>query len=101
MFGVFRRFSTLRAIVLVVGVTTAMSGLASSAQSSPLGDLNARTPADPVYTVALTSDTNGFTWTGTESITFTNVVPRSLNGVWLRLWDNYSSCDVINAIQVS
>ncbi|MEU9128451.1 M1 family aminopeptidase [Kitasatospora sp. NPDC048540] len=52
-----------------------------------------RTPAAPAYTVNLTSDASGATWTGHESVNFTNASPTALTEVYLRLWDNYhGSC---------
>jgi hypothetical protein len=52
-----------------------------------------RTPATPSYTVSLTSDTAGTTWTGHESVSFTNASATPLTEVYLRLWDNYhGSC---------
>jgi hypothetical protein len=52
-----------------------------------------RTPVNPAYTVSLTSNTAGDTWTGHESVTFTNGSPSALPEVYLRLWDNYhGSC---------
>jgi len=41
----------------------------------------------------LTSNTAGDTWTGHQSVTFTNASPTALTEVYLRLWDNYhGSC---------
>ncbi|MFJ8622999.1 M1 family aminopeptidase [Kitasatospora sp. NPDC093550] len=52
-----------------------------------------RTPAAPGYTVNLTSDASGGSWTGHESVTFSNASPGPLNEVYLRLWDNWhGSC---------
>ncbi|MFJ2865630.1 M1 family aminopeptidase [Kitasatospora sp. NPDC087314] len=52
-----------------------------------------RTPAAPAYTVDLSSDASGGSWTGHESVTFTNASAAPLNEVYLRLWDNYhGSC---------
>ncbi|RKE17170.1 M1 family aminopeptidase [Streptomyces sp. TLI_171] len=52
-----------------------------------------RTPAPTGYTVNLTSDTTGATWTGHQSIGFTNPSATPLTEVYLRLWDNYhGSC---------
>jgi hypothetical protein len=52
-----------------------------------------RTPASPSYTVNLSSDSSGGTWTGHESASFTNASATPLNEVYLRLWDNYhGSC---------
>ncbi len=48
-----------------------------------------RTPATPSYTVNLSSDSSGFTWTGHESVSFTNASAVPLPEVYLRLWDNY------------
>ncbi|MFD0378504.1 M1 family aminopeptidase [Streptomyces sp. NPDC127112] len=48
-----------------------------------------RTPAAPAYTVNLSSDTNGFVWTGHETASFTNASATPLSEVYLRLWDNY------------
>jgi Peptidase family M1 domain len=89
------------AALLVVAATIAAMLAALPAQAAGRGDPNERTPADPIYTVDLASDANGFTWTGTESITFTNVAAISLDEIWLRLWDNYASCGGSQAIQVT
>ncbi|WP_232240677.1 M1 family metallopeptidase [Kutzneria sp. 744] len=52
-----------------------------------------RTPINPAYTVNLTSNTAGDTWTGHQSVTFTNGSATALPEVYLRLWDNYhGSC---------
>ena len=52
-----------------------------------------RTPINPAYTVNLTSNTAGDTWTGHQSVSFTNGSPTALPEVYLRLWDNYhGSC---------
>ncbi|MFH7597409.1 M1 family aminopeptidase [Streptomyces racemochromogenes] len=48
-----------------------------------------RTPAAPSYTVDLSSDANGFVWTGHETASFTNASATPLSEVYLRLWDNY------------
>jgi hypothetical protein len=60
---------------------------------SPVAVDGTRTPANPSYTVRLTSNTTGDTWTGTESVTFTNASSSPLPEVYLRLWDNFhGSC---------
>ncbi|WP_407636906.1 putative Ig domain-containing protein [Hamadaea tsunoensis] len=60
-----------------------------------------RTPARGAYTLSLTSDATGATWTGHESITFTNVSATALPEVYLRLWDNYhGTCPSNQPIQV-
>ncbi|WP_214320380.1 M1 family metallopeptidase [Nonomuraea sediminis] len=52
-----------------------------------------RTPGSPSYTVTLTSNSSGTTWTGHESVAFTNLSADPLTEVYLRLWDNYhGSC---------
>ena len=52
-----------------------------------------RTPVNPKYTVSLTSNSAGTTWTGHESVSFTNASVQALPEVYLRLWDNYhGSC---------
>ncbi len=52
-----------------------------------------RTPINPAYTVNLTSNSAGDTWTGHQSVTFTNGSATALPEVYLRLWDNYhGSC---------
>jgi hypothetical protein len=48
-----------------------------------------RTPINPAYTVNLTSNTAGTTWTGHQSVSFTNGSATALPEVYLRLWDNY------------
>jgi hypothetical protein len=91
-----------QAMWVIIGATMLILTMAAApAMASPLGDPDARTPDDPIYTVDLTSDANGFMWIGTESVTFTNVAAHSLGEVWVRLWDNYATCDVVNDIQVS
>ncbi|GLZ30098.1 hypothetical protein Lesp02_22880 [Lentzea sp. NBRC 105346] len=50
---------------------------------------SARTPISPKYTVNLTSNTAGDTWTGHQTVGFTNGAPTALPEVYLRLWDNY------------
>ncbi|MEU6218901.1 M1 family aminopeptidase [Streptomyces sp. NPDC047022] len=62
--------------------------LDTSGDSTPPAD-STRTPASPSYTVSLSSDSSGTTWTGHESATFTNASSTALSEVYLRLWDNY------------
>jgi hypothetical protein len=91
-----------RFVTLVAALAATLAAVAMiPAQAGPLGDPDARTPAEPVYTVDLTSDANGFAWSGTESVTFTNVAAISLSEVWFRLWDNYASCGGSLAIRVT
>ncbi|MFK0194328.1 M1 family aminopeptidase [Kitasatospora sp. NPDC090308] len=52
-----------------------------------------RTPAPTGYTVSLSSDASGATWTGHQGIGFTNPSATPLTEVYLRLWDNaHGSC---------
>lgn len=60
---------------------------------NPAASDTTRTPVNPNYTVRLTSNSTGDTWTGTESVTFTNASATPLPEVYLRLWDNFhGSC---------
>jgi hypothetical protein len=60
-----------------------------------------RTPATPSYTVSLASDTSGGTWTGHESVSFSNASATPLTEVYLRLWDNYHGTCPSTPITVS
>ncbi|WP_026415756.1 M1 family metallopeptidase [Actinomadura oligospora] len=71
----------------------------SGGSTPPAGD---RTPATPSYTVNLSSDASGATWTGHESVSFTNASATPLSEVYLRLWDNYhGTCPSNTPITVS
>ncbi|GAB1640309.1 M1 family metallopeptidase [Krasilnikovia sp. MM14-A1259] len=85
-------------IRLLAGAALLAAGLAVPAapagaapvQSLPSATTDAtRTPGGAAYTVSLTSDTTGHTWTGHQSITFRNLSAVALSEVYLRLWDNY------------
>jgi hypothetical protein len=76
--------------VLVLGGSIAMPMSQAAAAAGP--DV-VRTPVAAVYSVTLTSNTSGGTWTGHESVSFTNASPVALSEVYLRLWDNaHGSC---------
>lgn len=60
-----------------------------------------RAPARSSYRVHLTSDAQGHTWTGTESVTFTNVSNAPMRTVWLHLWSNGVKGCAAGAITVS
>ncbi|MFL6127735.1 MAG: M1 family metallopeptidase [Mycobacteriales bacterium] len=61
-----------------------------------------RTPDNVAYTIALTSDGTGATWTGTEQVSFTNVASTTLAEVYLRLWDNYhGSCPTDQPVKIT
>jgi hypothetical protein len=68
----------------------------TAAQTDPI-----RTPGLASYTVDLTSDSTGFTWTGHQSITFTNLSPLDLSEVYLRLWDNWHGACPSTPVTVS
>lgn len=68
---------------------------------APPGD-STRTPASPAYTVNLTSNASGATWTGHQSVSFTNASATPLTEVYLRLWDNFhGTCPSNTPITVS
>ena len=60
-----------------------------------------RTPATPAYTISLTSDATGASWTGHESVSFSNPSATPLTEVYLRLWDNYHGACPATPITVS
>ncbi|MEU3244065.1 M1 family aminopeptidase [Streptomyces sp. NPDC006875] len=74
--------------------------LDTSGSTTPPAD-STRTPAAPSYTVSLSSNTSGTTWTGHESATFTNASSTALSEVYLRLWDNYHGTCSATPITVS
>jgi hypothetical protein len=74
----------LTGILLIIGLL----GPATPAAAAPAAADTARTPASPAYTVNLTSNSTGGTWTGHESVTFRNAAATPLTEVYLRLWDN-------------
>ena len=47
-----------------------------------------RNPGDPFYEVELSTGGLGHTWTGTQSISFTNLEPAPLSTLYLRVWSN-------------
>ncbi|MCO6006001.1 M1 family metallopeptidase [Actinoallomurus purpureus] len=87
-------------IAVIASAATALSPAvaahASAPHPAPVARAAAdtvRTPATPSYTVNLTSNSSGSTWTGHESVSFTNASATPLTEVYLRLWDNYhGSC---------
>ncbi|MFJ1703761.1 M1 family aminopeptidase [Kitasatospora sp. NPDC088346] len=84
--------SSLKTSFVLDDLALDVSGGGTTPPDPPTTDAT-RTPATPAYTVDLTSDTAGSTWTGHESVSFTNASPTALTEVYLRLWDNYhGSC---------
>jgi hypothetical protein len=93
------KIALLAAAMTAAAVVTPLTAAAGAATpdrapaATHLAGDPTRTPATPSYTVSLTSNTSGTTWTGHESVTFTNAAADPLNEVYLRLWDNYhGSC---------
>jgi hypothetical protein len=81
-----RLLPALLAITAGIAVPATPAGAVSAADST-------RTPATPAYTISLTSNSTGGTWTGHESVTFSNASATPLTEVYLRLWDNaHGSC---------
>jgi Peptidase family M1 domain len=72
-----------------VALSTSGDGGTTPPPTTPPPTDSTRTPASPAYTVNLSSDAAGTTWTGHESVSFTNASAAPLNDVYLRLWDNY------------
>src|SRR3954469_4493662 len=79
--------------------TTAAVGLLAPAAHAAVD--TTRTPGLADYTVTLQSDSTGASWTGHESVTFTNTSPSALPEVYLRLWDNYHGASPSTQITVS
>ena len=52
-------------------------------------------PPTPSYEVQLTSNADGTTWSGRESVSFTNTSPDSMAEVYLRLWGNTAGCSSV------
>ena len=84
----------LTGLLLVAGlIGPATPALATPAVTAAAAADATRTPATPAYAVTLTSNSTGGTWTGHESVSFSNPSATPLTEVYLRLWDNYhGSC---------
>ncbi|KUJ66303.1 metallopeptidase [Streptomyces albus subsp. albus] len=81
--------SRLLAFVAAAGAAViAAAGTAAGAGAQAPSAAVGRTPDSPAYTVSLTSDATGGSWTGHESVSFTNTSAEPLGEVYLRLWDN-------------
>lgn len=81
-----------RLLGLLAGAGLMFAGTSAAVAPAHAADAT-RTPGTPSYTVNLTSDSTGRTWTGHESVSFTNASTDPLTEVYLRLWDNYhGSC---------
>jgi hypothetical protein len=59
-------------------------------------------PGDAKYTIVLTSDTTGTSWTGTQKIDFDNPGRVPITEFWIRTWaDGYTGCSSTLAEQVT
>ena len=96
--GMSRAMSRMSIAVVATAVIAALTftPMVSAASATPAtgpavptkDPRGIRTPDDPTYELTLTSDEQGFAYSGTEKITFTNTDPDPLKKVWLRLWGN-------------
>jgi hypothetical protein len=68
-------------------VVCLLGGLLVCAQPAA-GTAIVRNPGDPRYVVHLRTGQSGHVWTGTETITFTNLEAAPLADLWIRLWSN-------------
>jgi peptidase M1-like protein len=75
-----------RLLPALLALTAGIAGPATPASAAAAD--STRTPATPAYTVNLTSNSTGGTWTGHENISFSNASATPLTEVYLRLWDN-------------
>jgi hypothetical protein len=73
----------LSGLLLITGLLAVPASSAAAAAPDAT-----RTPGTVAYTVNLTSNSTGGTWTGHESVTFSNTSAAPLAEVYLRLWDN-------------
>ncbi|MEI8412647.1 MULTISPECIES: M1 family metallopeptidase [unclassified Kribbella] len=55
----------------------------------------ARVPGIPSYDVELTGSADGTTWSGRESVAFTNSSAEPLPEIYLRLWGNVHDCNAV------
>ena len=86
-----------RFLIAALAVSLVASVIGAGAASAAV----TRSPASASYRVHLTSDAQGHAWTGTESITFTNVSKVAMPTVWLHLWSNGVKGCAASAITVS
>ena len=57
-----------------------------------------RVPAVPSYQVELSSNADGTTWSGRETVAFTNISADPLPEVYLRLWGNAHGCQAVRVV---
>jgi hypothetical protein len=76
------RLTTIAVIVALIVAATSLA--VPNAVAAPI----VRNPGDPSYVVTLRAGAEGHVWTGTESVSFTNLDPTPLPTIYLRLWSN-------------
>jgi Peptidase family M1 domain len=74
----------VRSVALAAAVVTAFA----SAPAASAGTEILRNPGEPRYDVHLRAGKTGHVWSGTETVTFTNLDATPLADVWIRLWSN-------------
>jgi hypothetical protein len=85
--------AVMAAVAPLTAVRAASAANTTHRAAAPAAADTTRTPGSPSYTVNLTSNSTGGTWTGHETVSFVNASPTALTEVYLRLWDNYhGSC---------
>lgn len=92
-----------RLLVRLAGAAAAIAlgaGLlaAPAATAAPI----VRNPGEPFYEVSLATGSQGHVWTGSQSISFTNLEATPLSTIYLRLWSNgVLGCGGQDSIEVS
>lgn len=76
-----------RASVPLLAAATLLVPLLAGAQPASAGSI-VRNPGDPRYEVQLRTGKTGHIWSGTETVTFTNLDAAPLTDLWMRLWSN-------------
>ncbi|MCW2501952.1 MAG: peptidase [Actinomycetia bacterium] len=93
--------AALAAGVLSVAAPASAQDAPASAAAAPKADAT-RTPYKAAYNVKLSTDAAGVSWTGTQSITFSNASTDPLTEVYLRLWDNWrGGCNASQPIKIT
>ena len=81
--------TTRRLLASLVALTSLLVLAGSVPSATAMGAPGViRDPADPSYVVHLKTRGVGHSWSGEESVTFTNLGAGDLGEIWLRLWSN-------------
>ena len=84
------RAGRLPGAVLTAVVALSLVALEPASAGAPI----VRNPGYPRYDVHLRAGRLGHVWTGTETVTFTNLDAAPLTDLWIRLWSNgVDGCD--------